>query len=545
MRLTEQELLDIIALRNQNLSIRKISEVTGIPKSTVGDILSGQSAYAKEFYDSLDKKVVGGEESNVHDGKESKIGAGKYIITSAQNNTAIHEKAWSTLNHIADHYGAELLVSTYTYNINGFQNLTKSQGDLWYDPRIVKHRCDKPVELAPDLLLCGELNILPTAVNPLSGFQNYVTSHSGIIPHAKLALESLPRHKKDLPRFLYTTGSITLPNYIEKKSGQKASFYHAIAALYVEVDDDGNWWCRQLHAEKQTGIIYDLTNKFTPEGLVSCEAPVEAVNLGDLHLEKSDNEVLGLSTGLIINEDYQVIPYNQGSSILADLKPNYIFCHDTADFSARNHHNINDHYFNFTRYKSSKNSVENEIQMIADFLGELAYYNCGEVVVVESNHDEALTKWLMTSDYRNDPVNARYFLELQLDNYKAMENFVEIHTFKNACIKANKLCENVNFLKVDDSFRLFGEAGIECGSHGHNGTNGARGSVSSFSKMGLRYNVGHSHSAAIHLGCFYAGVTGSLDMGYNKGGTTWSHSHIITYANGKRTIITYRGGRFY
>jgi hypothetical protein len=27
-------------------------------------------------------------------------------------------------------------------------------------------------------------------------------------------------------------------------------------------------------------------------------------------------------------------------------------------------------------------------------------------------------------------------------------------------------------------------------------------------------------------------------MGYNKGPSSWSHSHVITYPNGKRSIIT-------
>jgi len=33
-------------------------------------------------------------------------------------------------------------------------------------------------------------------------------------------------------------------------------------------------------------------------------------------------------------------------------------------------------------------------------------------------------------------------------------------------------------------------------------------------------------------------------MGYNVGGSGWSHSHIITYANGKRATATLKNGKW-
>ena len=59
-----------------------------------------------------------------------------------------------------------------------------------------------------------------------------------------------------------------------------------------------------------------------------------------------------------------------------------------------------------------------------------------------------------------------------------------------------------------------------------------------FARMGRKSNTGHSHSAGIYDGAYRAGVTGSLDQGYNVGPSSWSHSHIVTYPNGKRTIVT-------
>jgi len=56
--------------------------------------------------------------------------------------------------------------------------------------------------------------------------------------------------------------------------------------------------------------------------------------------------------------------------------------------------------------------------------------------------------------------------------------------------------------------------------------------------MGRKAIVGHTHQAGIHDGIYTAGVSGSLDMDYNRGPSSWSHSHVLTYPNGKRAIVT-------
>ena len=90
-------------------------------------------------------------------------------------------------------------------------------------------------------------------------------------------------------------------------------------------------------------------------------------------------------------------------------------------------------------------------------------------------------------------------------------------------------------LNRDDSYLV---AGIESGMHGDIGANGSRGSWQTFSKAVSKANVGHSHSAGIYDGVYYAGTSTKMDMGYNTGLSSWSNSHVITYRNGKRAIIT-------
>lgn len=46
---TEQDLIEIFGLHQQGFSQRKIAEITGVPKSTIGDLLIGKPQYVQEF----------------------------------------------------------------------------------------------------------------------------------------------------------------------------------------------------------------------------------------------------------------------------------------------------------------------------------------------------------------------------------------------------------------------------------------------------------------------------------------------------------------
>ena len=100
---------------------------------------------------------------------------------------------------------------------------------------------------------------------------------------------------------------------------------------------------------------------------------------------------------------------------------------------------------------------------------------------------------------------------------------------------------DVDYVREDESRKVHG-TDIEAGVHGHLGPNGARGSPTNLRTIG-KANTAHTHSAGIIDGIYTAGVYGSLDMGYNKGPSSWSHSLIVTYLNGKRAILTIKNGK--
>lgn len=167
-----------------------------------------------------------------------------------------------------------------------------------------------------------------------------------------------------------------------------------------------------------------------------------------------------------------------------------------------------------------------------------------KTVVVESNHDQALLKWLKTADYRDDPVNAEFFLDCQRRCYRAIrkeeENFSIFETvMREAFPEWN--CEGVRFLREDESY-VAGD--VEHANHGHRGPNGSRGSVVGMTRIGPRVTMGHVHSPAIQDGVYASGTSSLLDMGYNAGPSSWAQTHVAQYPSGKRALITFCNGRW-
>lgn len=463
------------------------------------------------------------------DARRKKLTGKRYVFTSVQNNTYIHEGFFKALQTYCADNNAELVISRFTYNKSGFQNSTKDKDDIWFDERVLPFVKDVPLEITKNLIWGGELDILPTAENPLSGFDNYFRHASGIVPHAKVAMKSLAGMKEDGARMLYTTGALTMRNYIQRKAGQKAEFHHVYGALVVEVDEDGDFFARQLCADSK-GNFQDLDTKYNADGSIQRNQRIEALNPGDIHIEKMDEKVHAATFG--------------ENGILDTLKPRKVFIHDLFDFAARNHHNIKDPHFLAMQHFTDGSTVEEGIAKAAAFLRSVER-PFSETVVVESNHDKAYTRWLREADVRNDPVNAEFFhrSNAKIYNELAKKN-TNFHAFEWACREKESL-KRTKFLQEDDSYVICKKSGgIECGQHGHIGPNGSRGNPNNLKSIGRKINTGHTHSAGIIAGVYTAGVSAKLDMGYNKGPSSWSHSHIVTYPSGKRAIVTIKNGKW-
>ncbi len=504
-------------------NISEISRRLGISRSTVQNHLRKMG---------ISKPLVAGRSRASSPSRVPAPAAGvkRFILTCAQNNTHVHAPTLANLHAFAKHFNAELLCSSFTYNQNAYGQMAVKRGTkkleqsaLWYDPEIANllDASDKDIELAPGLMWCGRMNILPTARRPLQGFENHTGRKSGIFPHVKQEMESVASGKHEAAKFNYTTGTITQQNYIQKREGIRAEDYHAYGGLIVEVTPNG-WYVRQLRQDPK-GRMYDL-GLCAENGEVTKSHAVEAIGWGDAHADEIDPTVRELAFGK--------------GGMLDELRPSHQFFHDIMSFR-RNHHDIGDPHRMFERFVSGQESVEQEIYIVKGLL-EQGQRDWCQSVVVDSNHDNMLTRWLREADYRKDPVNALIFLECQLAKYRAIKARDKNFHMVEHVLRQVECPKTVRFLREDESYITCRDArgGIENGMHGHLGVNGKPGSPKQFTKMGRAANTGHTHSAGICDLIFTAGTCSLLDLGYNRGPGSWSHSMIVTYKGGTRAIVT-------
>ena len=97
------------------------------------------------------------------------------------------------------------------------------------------------------------------------------------------------------------------------------------------------------------------------------------------------------------------------------------------------------------------------------------------------------------------------------------------------------------YLELDESFML---GGTELGGHGHLGINGARGSIRSDARLGVKSIGGHVHSPEIFQGARRAGIYGKVYHGYNHGPSGWLQTQIGMLANAKAQMFHVIKGRW-
>ncbi len=452
----------------------------------------------------------------------------KFIVTSAQNNTPSHGDFLAALETFAAHNDAQIVIFPFLYNKNGFQN-GEGQENVYYSADLTKYLQHESVWLGEGKKVAAlAFNILPTVKNPLASMREAVgCAEAMILPHATIAHECVPvlgaQQGRTVPG-MYSTGTVTQRNYIQQQAGHKAENRHNFGAVVVEFNDFGQFWIRQIETD-HTGKFQDLTNIYWPDGEVAENRDASAISWGDIHAEQ-------------IDQRHAMMQFGGIDSMVDYFQPAYQFMHDLLDFKALNHHNRENHY-HIAKNAVSGDSVEKDLCEVLDVL-EMARRDYCQTVIVRSNHDDALDRWLADSKYepRKDATNALLYFRLQVASYTAINEGREIDVLPVALQFASNndestLIANCQFLKASQSFIV---KGVEFGEHGHSGTNGSRGSPKQFS--GAKMVTGHTHTSSIYGGCYTGGVTGKLAMGYNEtGASSWVHAHVVQYSTGFRTII--------
>lgn len=443
--------------------------------------------------------------------------AGRYVLTSAQNNTDVDATFMAALHEYCKRHNAQLLIGRMTYNKAAFQQPDVNDTDgIYYADAVKPYLVNGTLDLGGKFYFLADANVIPTAKWPTSGFDAASPVGVGaIVPATRIELRTAAALKGDVSKPIMATGTVTKRNYILRKTGAIAASGHNIGALFVDTETN-----TFRHLEQMEGYdgFFDIDGHYTGDGFRPLrKGDVAAYQPGDIHAEKAD--------------DANVVAICDN---IRRFQPENVLVHDLLDFSSRNHHNIKDPFFLHAQY-TNEQTVEGDLQIASDTLDAIAEANRNaKVRVIVSNHDQAADKWLATVDWRNDPINAEVYLKLALAKVQNVNN-ERFNTLEYAYRTIGKgISTNVIFHVLDESVMI---AGVQMGCHGHNGANGSKGSPKQFSALGVAINTGHTHSPSIYGACYTAGVRASLDMGYNVGASSWAVADTLTYANGQRQIL--------
>jgi hypothetical protein len=450
-------------------------------------------------------------------------GTKRYIITSAQNNTPLDIKFWQAIQNYAAYREAQVIVIPVMYRNPTAPGELESQ-DAWWPPEVEPFLVENDFKIGPGVRVLGDAKIAATAVSPLTGFESITGPDSAIFGHAQIQMKTVATPQNRLPKILQTTGSTSVKNYSKSKAGKKGDFHHSLGAVIIECDDE-------LKISHIRGVVgdhdsefYDLNLHATHKGVKKVEH-VEAIITGDEH-------------SAVMCPEVRDATYDREDSLGNLTKPKYIVRHDTNDSSTITHHHRHNPAIRYWKHITGNDLLKEELHGTRKLIEETTP-PWATSVLVRSNHDDHILRWLEEVDWRTEPWNAEIYHDMWAAWLKAIREERDFHPFtwwmKENC-KADVL-----YLTDDYPFIV---KGIYLGYHGHRGANGAKGNIRGFSKIGAKTVIGHVHSPGIEKGCYQVGTSTLLKLEYTKGPSSWHNTHALIAPNGKRQLVNIIMGEY-
>lgn len=426
-----------------------------------------------------------------------KTGPGKYLITSAQNNSVVHLPFLNAALNYCNIEGAQLVVLPIRYrNVSAMHT-----GSPSWDTSLSEYYLNTNLEITKGLTLKGKSRIAATASDPLSGW-NSVGGTSAVFGHGQVSLKAIPTPLGQVPALLMSTGSITEPNFANAKVSEIAEFHHTIGGLLITVHSNGLFDFEWAHF-KDDGF-YTLSGYFSCTKETRSSVQVDDLILGDWH-----------------SAEAPVKHKEDAYFLMSYLMPDRIWLHDPLSFLSESHH-LNP--IDRSRFKLL--TLQEEVEMLVE---ELEYMQCytNEVYCVDSNHSRHVDRWLNDGRVMVEANRSLYHKAwaavLDFPQKSPFECFVYAATGKWVLVPPR------------DGYRSHG---IELGLHGDIGANGSRGSARGLAGLSNKVNSGHGHSPEWHKGSLRQGTTGPMAPSYARGYNASMLVHSVIYANGARTLFS-------
>lgn len=436
----------------------------------------------------------------------------RFLVTTAVAGCEIDDLFLSAMETYCEKNDAAILVL-----IAADPAAAVSPKGLGYiDKRLQKHHIiSKDTALNRNVGL-STIKLSAKMIDPTTGL-NRIGQRDGSTLYAspKQRLKLTPTSNFKIPHALMGTGAVTLPNYrsqryMSQRTATIAEYDHVMGAIVVEVVDSRLFHFRQIQAETG-GAFIDLGTSYSPDGTTEFVGAA-ALTPGDLHVGYTDPDV-------------ERAIYEVGKVV----KPEYVLLHDFFTGASVDHH-LEGRFID--RAKEFGPSLDGEVSQLAQKARELS--EIGKLVVIKSNHDLWLDRYLQEFRFRDDPQNLRYALGLAAMLYDGYDPLAaEVDRLAPGAVH--------RWLKRDDDFIV---AGIQHGAHGDKGPNGARGSLAAMERAYGKSVTGHSHTPEILRGAWVVGTSTPLRMHYTAGPSSWLQSMIITYRNGSRQLINVLEGEW-
>ena len=451
------------------------------------------------------------------------------LITSAQNATPVHAGFVKALEAHANAVNGDIIAVPFRYK-NPTSRWTASQAndEVWAD-ELKPHLCNQRKRLNPNLFLMGDIKIQATSGKPLAQMDAMSHGESSIFGHPKLQLKTVPTPQGRYPKIMTTTGACTVQNYTDTRLGKVGEFHHTIGAAVVEIRGK-TFHLRQINADKREGDYYDLDRHYTAGG-VDEAGRSRAIVLGDWHRDFALAGVERATFG--------------PAGMVATLKPGVIAWHDLDDNYSVNPHHKGNFLITNSKVENDRFNARAELERACQYVVDVTPADTLSVIV-PSNHNDFLTRWILDTDPR---TLVGENLKLWNESVLAMREGTRLTgrgtEYPDAFVYWAKRFfagrDNVKVLERGESFTV---EGIELGLHFDKGPNGSRGSLANLRRIGVKVIGGHGHGPGIDEGGMQVGTaTGPLEYGVGSP-SGWLNTHAVIYPNGKRSLLNIIGNEW-
>lgn len=449
-----------------------------------------------------------------------------FFITSAQNNTLVHRKAHETFMRIAKHYNAIYKVIPIRYkNPTGYAPEMLGRYDRWAE-ELHPFMLEDKLQIHERLAIMGEWRLQATTQKPLVGLNAVGWESSAIYGHGRLEMKTVAVPSGEMPKILYTTGSVTQPNYSTTGLGQKGKDQHIIGGVLVR--KIGRFFImRHMEWSEESQSVQDMGTEFTPTATKWIGCPV-VVN-GDEHWICADPMAM------------EAI-YGEGG-LVDQVRPNWILRHDALDSYAISHHHENNQYVRYMKAKLGINNMDSELRYTLDNVIRTTP-DYAQSMIVASNHHDHFFRWLRDADPRRETVNHDLYRQMQNLLFPTLEHrrggvFVK-DAFMLYATQIYNAPERIQFLERMTPFCPIKHV---LHLHGDKAPGGKRGSPQAFAAMGVPSITGHIHAPWIYLRGKGVGHASEEEREYVESPSRWLHTAAVENPNGTSQLIHTIKGR--